>query len=71
MATKWKFKITKDPYKRDKDGVIFGVNQQFFGIYEDSPHLGECPIGNDRLIPHKELVEKEIEICDHCGRPMI
>ena len=38
----------------------------FEGLYENSKHLGTCPIGSDRLIPEKVPVGT-MEVCGNCG----
>ena len=45
----------------DKDNKQISVK----GIYENSKHLGICPLSIERLIPLKEEIG-EIEICDKC-----
>lgn len=39
------------------------------GVYQNSPHLGICPISPDRLIPETEF-NKEIEVCSKCNEPI-
>jgi hypothetical protein len=39
---------------------------RFEGIYEFAPHLGECPLNPDRLIPDK-IADGEIEVCSKCN----
>ena len=41
----------------------------FEGLYESSLHLGTCPIGADRLIPEKVVVDT-MEVCSNCGEPL-
>ncbi len=43
--------------------------QRVYGIYEKSPHLGECGLDTDRLIADKTFL-LEMEVCDGCGRPI-
>lgn len=62
-----RFKLTQDPYRRDKDGNIVGVSNTVWGIYEHNPELGVCPLPIDRLIPETEFTGEEIEVCDNCG----
>lgn len=65
MQTGEKFTISKivsDP---------FGNILKFMGVYESSPHLGDCPLNPDRLNP--DMVEDgEVEVCDNpkCGFPI-
>lgn len=58
------FFITK--IRTTKDNTIIG----FIGIYENSKHLGECPLNIDRLIPQRIISDKEIEIevCSACQK---
>ena len=42
----------------------------FLGIYESCPHLGECPLNFDRLIPETLVKENEIATCECCGKPL-
>lgn len=67
----WRFTLTRDPYKRDKDGNILGIHNTIWGIYWNEPNLGVCPISPERLIPETELVDNEIEICDNCNQEII
>lgn len=49
----------------------FGNIVRLLGVYEKSPHLGDCPLSPERLIP--EMVEDgEVEVCDNpkCGHPI-
>ena len=41
----------------------------FEGIYEKCPHLGECSLGADRLIPER-IEDGTIDVCDECGTPI-
>lgn len=60
MATKEKFTVTKVAVDKK------GVQTIAWGLYEKSPHLGDCPLPVERLIP--ETVEGEtVEVCEHCG----
>ena len=68
FATKERFTLTRDPYKR-KDGIIYHVDNTVYGIYENVPHLGECPLNIDRLIHEKEKIG-EIEVCSKCKTPL-
>lgn len=38
------------------------------GIYEKAPHLGNCPLDVERLIPEKEMIYVDVEYCDGCGK---
>lgn len=40
-----------------------------YGIYEKRPHIGECPLSEDRII-HDKKFEREIEICEECGEAL-
>ncbi len=42
---------------------------QFKGVYQNSPHLGVCPLSIDRLIPETEF-DCEIEVCSKCNEPV-
>ncbi len=41
---------------------------QVYGIYENHPNLGECPLKSERLIQHKYFtgVETEVIVCPNC-----
>lgn len=39
-----------------------------FGVYEKAPHLGECPLDHERLIPETKTITKDVEYCDCCGK---
>jgi hypothetical protein len=61
FATGEKFTITK--VKKNKYDEVEAV----WGIYEKSPHLGECPINMDRLIPDfKVMGEERVFVCPNC-----
>lgn len=64
FATGEMFKVTQ-LVKNKEDKII-----RVLGIYENSKHLGECPIGLDRLIPISEYTGKELEMteCPHCNK---
>lgn len=62
ICSTWYFTITK--IFTNTLGHIKG----FEGIYVDAPHLGICPIGKDRLIAEQELLEREANVCIHCGK---
>ena len=51
---------------KDKDGVV----TKLWGVYENSPHLGKCPIDANRLIPRTEFTgrEYEVNVCPHCKK---
>ena len=70
IATGENFKLTTDPYVRDENGVIERVKQIIYGVYEKSPHLGNCPLLIQRLIPETEKVGYQVEICDCCKKPI-
>lgn len=63
FATGDKFLLTKIKYNTKGDRIGFE------GVYEKYPHLGECPIGPDRLIPDT-IEDGFIEVCDQCGTPI-
>ena len=60
------FTITKIDYSKVKGqkDVIVG----FWGIYEDKPHIGICPLNVGRLHPEVAIIEVNVEICECCGR---
>ncbi len=64
------FTITRDPYIK-KDGIVIGRSNTVYGIYEKAPHIGECPLNIDRLIPPKKTITVEYEFCECCNRPML
>jgi len=66
FATGERFTITKIIMCTDKKK--HGDISHFLGIYEKAPHLGECPLGADRLIQRKEFtgVEFEVTQCPKC-----
>lgn len=66
MQTGEKFTVTQIIMKKEK-GKTDEI-YQLMGIYERYPHLGECPLAVDRLIPRKEFtgVEFEISVCPKC-----
>ena len=62
------FTLTQSPYIIHKEsGLIIGVCNQAFGIYEHRPHLGECPLNIDRLIPEKKFEIEEVDVFSCCG----
>lgn len=61
------FTVTKDPFKRDKDGNIIGKCATIYGIYERYPHLGECPLSAERIIHDRIDTGRTIEVCNNCG----
>lgn len=65
FQTKEKFKITKLIYDRFNVMVV-SVN----GIYEKTPHLGECPLPVERIVHKINIIEEEIEICPNCKKPL-
>lgn len=58
MASGETFTITS--LKRNPDGRIISMN----GIYNACPHLGECPISPERLIPEYHEVEEPNFVID-------
>lgn len=62
FATAERFTITV--INTNKQGRVIG----FKGVYENSKHLGEVPLGADRLIARKEP-NGTIEVCSSCGEP--
>lgn len=66
FATKERFTLTRDAYVR-KDGIIIWTNKTVWGVYERSPHLGECPLNLDRIVPHTKTIQIELDFCDTCG----
>jgi len=34
-----------------------------YGIYENHPDIGECPLNAERLIPRKQFTGVEYEVC--------
>lgn len=62
MQTAEKFTISR--IERTSKGEM----RMFYGVYERSPHLGDCPMYPDRLIPKYEKKDVEIDVCDSCGR---
>lgn len=57
------FTIKKLIFKKD---VVISV----VGIYEKAPHLENCPLSVDRLIPETEIKLHGVEVCNCCGRVM-
>ena len=51
----WKFKLTRDPYVYDQGGCIVGIKNTAYGIYEDAPHLGECPLSTERILREPKI----------------
>lgn len=45
----------------------YGEQVSVMGIYEKSPHLGNCPLPVERLI-HDTEPGDTVEVCEHCGR---
>ena len=54
--------------KTDKQGNVIGLE----GVYQNSKHLGNCPLSSDRLIPEPRGVDAydEIECCFKCGEAL-
>lgn len=69
MATKDRVTLVEDPYIY-KDGIIIGTKNIVNVIYENCMHLGKCGLAIERLIPHKETITIEIDVCDLCGKPL-
>lgn len=46
-----------------------GNQMQCWGIYLNTPDLGVCPIGADRLIGEKKIIGEK-EACDCCLLPL-
>lgn len=69
LQTGEQFTVTRDVYKRNKDGLILGISDTIWGIWEKHPHLGECPIAKERLIPDKEYIG-DVEVCSKCNTPI-
>ena len=63
FATGEKFTITT--IRTNRIGVIVDLR----GVFEFAPHLGECPLSPERLIPEK-IETGFIEVCDKCGNPV-
>lgn len=61
MQTGDKFTITQIIMKTEK-GKTHEIHQ-FKGIYDRYPHLGECPIAEDRLIARRVFTGVEFEVC--------
>lgn len=59
------FKVTRDPRIIKKD-IIIGISDTIWGIYLNSPHLGECPIDITRLVL-PVIKYQNIETCSKCG----
>ena len=67
FSTGWKFLVKEVIYKEIKvDGGFQKKETEARGIYENSPHLGICPLNIERLIPDR-VENGEIEICGNCG----
>lgn len=67
MQTAEKFTVSKITTKHNK---ATGKNEiiRLEGIWEKAPHLGDCPLNPDRLIPRKEFTGKEyyVNVCPKC-----
>ena len=63
FATVERFTITKIPDTKGKK-----LNT-VYGIYEKSPHVGECPLDVNRIIHDKQFIEA-IYVCHKCGEPI-
>jgi hypothetical protein len=63
FQTKERFQVIK--ITLDKKGKQVRVE----GIYENSKHLGLCPISIDRLVLEKKVIEEK-DVCDCCSLPL-
>lgn len=61
MQTKEKFTVS-----RIVSNTV-GVQVTVYGVYEKAPHLGDCPLPAERLIP-ETVPGEEVEVCEHCGK---
>lgn len=59
FATGERFTITKIVMQNN---TLIG----FKGFYENSPHLGVCPLAADRLIPMR-VVDGTVDVCSKCN----
>jgi len=48
--------------RTNNKGEIIGLGV----IYDNTKHLGICPLSVDRLIPD-QVLDCEITVCDNCG----
>lgn len=62
LATGEKFTI----HKIEKN--IKGIIMRVLGVYENSPHLLNCPLDPERLIKETTFIEEKIEACKLCGK---
>lgn len=53
------FQVKRIVYRHGNDGPISKV----YGIYETSPHLGECPFDPERLINDTTFEMVEVDVC--------
>ena len=63
MQTGEKFTVHKIDTNKSTGNISL-----LWGVYENSPHLLNCPIYPERLIPYQEKVQAEVEHCQSCGR---
>lgn len=40
-----------------------------YGIYDKSPHIGECPMTN--VVRAEQVKVDEIDVCTKCGHPVM
>lgn len=66
LQTKDKFTVTQLVVKHNKNNGK--TTTMMKGIWENAPHLGECPLDVERLIPEKEFTGKEyqVTVCPNC-----
>jgi len=57
------FLLTDISYNKNKE--VTGLR----GVYQNSPHLGVCPLGADRL-QWETKQEGWIEVCPHCKKEL-
>lgn len=63
----WNPDDQKNPEFVDKDGKYI---YWLMGIYENSPHLGDCPLTPDRLFPEQTAIKEETKYCGCCNRDL-
>lgn len=69
ICASWFFTVTRIIQEKRiiKGKEFLGAVKGFEGIYIESPHLGVCPVGPDRLIQDKINSGKTIDVCSKCG----
>jgi len=69
ICASWFFTVTRiiQETRTFKGKTLLGAIKGFEGIYVESPHLGVCPIGPDRLIQEKIKLSGTIDVCSNCG----